>query len=43
MSDEPRTPPSDEPEQDPAAYEPPIAEDVQADVPATACPIIASL
>jgi hypothetical protein len=43
MTDEPQVPPTDEPEQAPPAYEPPIAEDVPADVPTTACPINSSL
>jgi hypothetical protein len=33
MTDEPRSSPDDEPQQEPKAYEPPTAEDVSADEP----------
>jgi hypothetical protein len=38
MTDEPRSSPDDEPQQEPEAYEPPTAEDVSGDEPAATAP-----
>jgi hypothetical protein len=42
VTDDPRTPSADDPEQTDAVYEPPSAEDVSADDPAVAAPGVLS-